>query len=103
MALSACQYCGRQNEADAQFCNDCGKPLTKAAVARAAVAAGSRSGGGSPNNRPPPPGNGAAADPPPPRPLCGTIVTPPRAPEQRFHPHRLSDACPTPVLFSALA
>src|SRR2546428_5911084 len=45
MALSACQYCGRQNDAGAQFCSDCGKPLTKAAAARAAVAAGSGGGG----------------------------------------------------------
>jgi pSer/pThr/pTyr-binding forkhead associated (FHA) protein len=30
--VSACPYCGRQNEAGAQFCTDCGKPLTKAAA-----------------------------------------------------------------------
>src|SRR5438034_8014367 len=46
MALGACQYCGRQNDAGAQFCSDCGKPLTKAAAARAAVAAGGGGGGG---------------------------------------------------------
>jgi pSer/pThr/pTyr-binding forkhead associated (FHA) protein len=30
--VSACTFCGRQNEAGAQFCADCGKPLTKAAA-----------------------------------------------------------------------
>jgi pSer/pThr/pTyr-binding forkhead associated (FHA) protein len=35
--VSACHYCGRQNEAGAQFCIDCGKPLTKSAAARAAA------------------------------------------------------------------
>ena len=37
--MSACTFCGRQNEAGAQFCTDCGKPLTQAAAAKAAVAA----------------------------------------------------------------
>lgn len=37
--MSACTYCGRQNEAGAQFCTDCGKPLTKSAALRAAAAA----------------------------------------------------------------
>jgi len=37
--VSACTFCGRQNEAGAQFCTDCGKPLTQAAAAKAAVAA----------------------------------------------------------------
>src|SRR5207245_6987927 len=93
MALSACQYCGRQNEADAQFCNDCGKPLTKSAVARAAVAAGSRSGGVSRTSGPPAPGMGAAPDPPAPCPLCGAIVTAYSVggPVPRLNPHRLSD------------
>lgn len=37
--MSVCSYCGRDNESGAQFCSDCGKPLTKAAaMARAAVA-----------------------------------------------------------------
>src|ERR1041385_8805133 len=35
-----CHYCGRQNEPTAQFCSDCGKPLTQAAAARAAAMAG---------------------------------------------------------------
>ncbi len=105
MALSACQYCGRQNEADAQFCNDCGKPLTKAAVARAAVAAGSRSGGVSRTSGPPAPGMGAAADPPAPCPLCGTIVTAHSGggPEHRFSPDRRSDHSLTLVLLSEMA
>ncbi|HYT84277.1 MAG TPA: FHA domain-containing protein [Gemmatimonadales bacterium] len=30
--MSACNFCGRQNETGAQFCTDCGKPLTKAAA-----------------------------------------------------------------------
>ena len=42
--MSACTFCGRQNEAGAQFCTDCGKPLTQAAAAKAAMAA---AGGGS--------------------------------------------------------
>jgi len=38
--LSLCGYCGRANDASAQFCMDCGKPLTKAAsLERAARAA----------------------------------------------------------------
>lgn len=37
--MSACTFCGRQNEAGAQFCTDCGKPLTQAAAAKAAMAA----------------------------------------------------------------
>src|SRR6266511_2155317 len=74
MALSACQYCGRQNEAGAPFCSDCGKPLTQAAAARSAVAAG---GGGSGvvsrTSGPPSPG-GAPADAT--CPLCVSIVNP---------------------------
>jgi pSer/pThr/pTyr-binding forkhead associated (FHA) protein/DNA-directed RNA polymerase subunit RPC12/RpoP len=30
--VSACNFCGRQNETGAHFCTDCGKPLTKAAA-----------------------------------------------------------------------
>src|SRR2546423_8408071 len=78
MSLGVCQYCGRQNDAGAQFCSDCGKPLTKAAAARAAVAAGgisagvvSRTSGGPPGSPSPSPG-GASVDAP--CPLCGTVV-----------------------------
>src|SRR5712664_4995823 len=71
MTLSACQYCGRQNEAGAQFCTDCGKPLTKAAAARAAVAAG---GGGGLVSRTSGPGSGGGAPADAPCPLCGSMV-----------------------------
>ena len=74
MALSACQYCGRQNEAGAQFCSDCGKPLTKAAAARAAVAAGG--GGGGVVSRTSGPGSPGGAPADAPCPLCGSMVTP---------------------------
>jgi len=79
MALSACQFCGRQNETGAQFCSDCGKPLTKAAAARAAVAAG---GGGGLVSRTSGPesggggggGGGGGAPANAPCPLCGSPV-----------------------------
>jgi len=73
MALSACQFCGRQNETGAQFCSDCGKPLTKAAAARAAVAAG---GGGGLVSRTsgPESGGGVGAPANAPCPLCGSVV-----------------------------
>src|SRR3989475_6882660 len=73
MALSACQYCGRQNDAGAQFCSDCGKPLTKAAAARAAVAAGG--GGGGVVSRTSGPGSPGGAPADAPCPLCGAMVT----------------------------
>ncbi|HEV8398766.1 MAG TPA: FHA domain-containing protein [Gemmatimonadales bacterium] len=44
--MSACTFCGRQNEAGAQFCTDCGKPLTQAAAAKAAMAAVAGGGAG---------------------------------------------------------
>src|SRR5882724_3399387 len=72
MALSACQYCGRQNEAGAQFCSDCGKPLTHAAAARAAVAAGGGGGGVVSRTSGPPSPGGAPADAP--CPLCGSVT-----------------------------
>ncbi|MBI1966620.1 MAG: FHA domain-containing protein [Gemmatimonadetes bacterium] len=37
--MSACAYCGRDNDPGAQFCMDCGKPLGKAAAMKAAAAA----------------------------------------------------------------
>jgi pSer/pThr/pTyr-binding forkhead associated (FHA) protein len=43
--VSACTFCGRQNEPGAQFCTDCGKPLTQAAAAKAAVAAAAAGAG----------------------------------------------------------
>lgn len=39
--MSLCGYCGRANEESAQFCMDCGKPLTKAAALERAVRAAS--------------------------------------------------------------
>src|SRR4051812_37957653 len=103
MALSACQYCGRQNEAGAQFCTDCGKPLTKAAAARAAVAAGGGGGLISRTSGPPSPG-GAPADAP--CPLCGSMVTGHSASgshDRRSTPDRRSDHSLTLVLVSEMA
>ncbi len=74
MALGACQYCGRQNDAGAQFCSDCGKPLTKAAAARAAVASGGGGSGGASlvsRTSGPEAGGGAPLDGP--CPLCGSV------------------------------
>ncbi|PYP09375.1 MAG: hypothetical protein DMD59_09070 [Gemmatimonadetes bacterium] len=71
MALSACQFCGRQNDVGAQFCSDCGKPLTKAAAARAAVAAG---GGGGLVSRTSGPESARSAPADAPCPLCGSVV-----------------------------
>ncbi|MGH7690718.1 MAG: zinc-ribbon domain-containing protein, partial [Gemmatimonadaceae bacterium] len=31
----ACKHCGRENEADARFCIDCGKPLQPTAAGAA--------------------------------------------------------------------
>ena len=33
--MTVCAYCGRENDADAQFCIDCGKPMGKASGVRA--------------------------------------------------------------------
>jgi pSer/pThr/pTyr-binding forkhead associated (FHA) protein len=107
MALSACQYCGRQNETGAQFCTDCGKPLTKAAAARAAVAAGG--GGGGVVSRTSGPGfpGGAPADAP--CPLCGSVVSGHDASgggggnDRRLIPDRRSEHSLTLVLVSEMA
>ncbi len=111
MALSACQYCGRQNDAGAQFCSDCGKPLTKAAAARAAVAAG---GGGGVVSRTSGPGSPGGAPADAPCPLCGSVVTAHSASgggggggggghDRRSIPDRRSDHVLTLVLVSELA
>lgn|SRR5574341_1108925 len=110
MTLSACQYCGRQNDAGAQFCSDCGKPLTKAAAARAAVAAGGGAGIVSRTSGPPSPGT-APADAP--CPLCGSVVSAPGAGaggpagggghDRRSIPDRRSDHSLTLVLVSEMA
>lgn len=106
MALSACQYCGRQNEAGAQFCSDCGKPLTKAAAARAAVAAGG--GGGGVVSRTSGPGSPGGAPADAPCPLCGSMVTAQGAGgggagDRRTIPDRRSDHSLTLVLVSEMA
>src|SRR6267378_4143392 len=105
MALSACQYCGRQNDSGAQFCTDCGKPLTKAAAARAAVAAGGGGGVVSRTSGPTSPG-GAPADAP--CPLCGSMVSGHSASgggghDRRSIPDRRSDHSLTLVLVSEMA
>lgn len=100
MAPSACQYCGRQNEATAQFCSDCGKPLTKAAAARAAVAAGGGGGIVSRTSGPPSPG-GSPADAP--CPLCGTVVQPHGDADRRTIPDRRADYSLTLILMSEMA
>src|SRR5438093_7130381 len=106
MALSACQYCGRQNDAGAQFCSDCGKPLTKAAAARAAVAAGG--GGGGVVSRTSGPGSPGGAPADAPCPLCGSMVTARGAGggsggDRRTIPDRRSDHSLTLVLVSEMA
>ena len=108
MAPSACQYCGRQNEAGAQFCSDCGKPLTKAAAARAAVAAGGGGGLVSRTSGPPAPGSGSAGSAPSdaPCPVCGSIVTSHAhgaSRDRRLTLDRRSDYSLTLVLISEVA
>src|SRR5712671_633069 len=112
MALSACQYCGRQNEAGAQFCTDCGKPLTKAAAARAAVAAGGGGGGGGVVSRTSGPGSPGGAPADAPCPLCGSMVTGHSASgggggggghDRRLVPDRRSEHSLTLVLVSEMA
>ena len=108
MALSACQYCGRQNDAGAQFCSDCGKPLTKAAAARAAVAAGgggASGGGGGLVSRTSGPGLEGSAPTDAPCPVCGSVVTGHGAGglDRRLIPDRRADHSLTLVLVSELA
>ena len=43
--MTACAYCGRDNDPGAQFCMDCGKPMGKSGRLRAAAASGSGGGG----------------------------------------------------------
>src|SRR5687768_7248368 len=105
MTPSACHYCGRQNDAGAQFCSDCGKPLTKAAEARAAVAAGGGGGGlVSRTSGPPSPGS-AAADAP--CPVCGSApgrgVGARDSHDRRSIPDRRSEHSLTLILVSEMA
>ncbi|HXF95570.1 MAG TPA: FHA domain-containing protein [Gemmatimonadales bacterium] len=76
--MSLCSYCGRDNEAGAQFCADCGKPLSKAAAfERAARAvsgeAGARVSGAAVRDVPAPP---AATSPGETCPFCGGETRP---------------------------
>jgi len=95
--VSACHFCGRQNDDGAQFCSDCGKPLTKAAAARAAVAAGSGGHIVSRTSGPPPAADGhAPADAP--CPVCGSGSR-----DRRLTPDRRSDHALTLILVSEMA
>ena len=100
--MSACQYCGRQNEAGAQFCTDCGKPLTKAAAARAAVAAGGGGSGGVVSRTSGPPSPDTTQVDTAPCPVCGSIVAS-YGPDRRFTPDKRSDHSLTLVLISDMA
>ena len=92
------------NAADAQFCSDCGKPLTQAAAARAAVAAGAGEAGfGSRTSGPPSPGAPAGEAP---CPMCGSV--PARgggrdSQDRRATPDRRSDFSLTLILVSEMA
>jgi pSer/pThr/pTyr-binding forkhead associated (FHA) protein len=105
--VSACTYCGRQNEVGAQFCTDCGKPLTQAAAARAAVAAGGRgggsggAGGGLVSRTSGPPTAAELAGEPAPCPVCGSVT--PHSADRRLTPDRRSDHSLTLVLISEMA
>jgi len=96
--VSACNFCGRENEAGAQFCSDCGKPLTKAAAVKAAVAA---AGGGSGSGAVVPRTNVLSTAP---RatdahacPVCGSAIDPVAGPP-RLTPNRRTDQRLTLVL-----
>src|SRR5258708_14761505 len=108
MALRACQYGGRQNDAGAQFCPDGGKPLTKGVAARAAVAAGGGGGGGGGGglvSRTSGPGSEGNASTDAPCPVCGSVVTSPGAGalDRRLIPDRRADHSLTLVLVSDMA
>jgi len=107
-SLGVCQYCGRQNEAAAHFCSDCGKPLTKAAASRAAVGAGggatgivSRTSGPAAQHSP---AHGTVA-PDAPCPVCGSV--PAKAGrdshDRRSIPDRRADYSLTLILVSETA
>ena len=91
--MSACTFCGRQNEAGAQFCTDCGKPLTQAAAAKVAIAAAAAGGGaGVPRTSVLP----LTASDAPSCPVCGSPIDPTGA--LRFTPDRRTDQRITLVL-----
>lgn len=64
--MTACTFCGRQNEPDAVYCIDCGKPLGRSAAQRVASGAAVAAGGPA---RPAAPGEAAGG-------LPGTRVLP---------------------------
>jgi len=81
--MTACAFCGRANDAGAEYCIDCGKPLgrstgVKAAVARSAPAAAPR-----PQAAPATDPTRASAPGGSPCPFCGTPLETP----QPFCPH----------------
>jgi pSer/pThr/pTyr-binding forkhead associated (FHA) protein len=104
--VSACNFCGRENETGAQFCSDCGKPLTKAAALKAAVAA---AGGGGARGAVVPRTNVLTPTPTPPPspprpaadahacPVCGSAIDSVAGPS-RFTPDRRTDQRLTLVL-----
>ena len=94
--MSACTFCGRQNEPGAQFCTDCGKPLTQAAAAKVAVAAAAAGAGVSRTSVLPPPPSPAAEGHA--CPVCGSAIDP--SVLGRFTPDRRSDQRLTLVLLA---
>src|SRR5262245_50983896 len=102
MTPNPCQYCGRLNDAAAQFCSDCGKPLTKAAEARAAVAAGRGGGIVSRTSGPPGAASGSTSLDAP-CPLCGSPPARPSAGDRRSLHDRRSDYSLTLILVSETA
>ncbi len=91
--MSACTFCGRQNEAGAQFCTDCGKPLTQAAAAKAAMAAAAGGGAGVARTSVLPPAAPAESHA---CPVCGSALDPSIL--GRFTPDRRTDQRLTLVL-----
>jgi len=78
--VTTCAYCGRANDAGAQFCKDCGKPLTKAAAFQNS-AASLAAPVAPPASPPPAPAAPPVAAPLPgsatgPRPISGAVVAP---------------------------
>jgi pSer/pThr/pTyr-binding forkhead associated (FHA) protein len=89
--VSACTFCGRQHDSGAQFCTDCGKPLTHAAAAKAAVAAAAAAAGVSHTSVLPFTAADARACP-----VCGSPID--AAIPARFTPDRRTDQRVTLVL-----
>jgi len=96
--VSACTFCGRQNEAGAQFCTDCGKPLTQAAAAKAAMAAAAGGGAGVARTSVLPHPAAAAPAESHTCPVCGSALDPSIL--GRFTPDRRADQRLTLVLIA---